>query len=251
MTGLAERCAVVLVRPENPENIGLAARAMKNTGFGELRLTGIKRLSDMAYKTAVHAADVLDRAKFYPDLPEAVADLGLVFAATAKPRKNRPLLPLEEALFRARSLPSPSRLGFVFGNERTGLTTEELLRANFVYTIPQAARQPSYNLAAAVLLTLFPLFAVSAGPVAAAGGERPLTRSDQEATIGIILTQLEARGFVHATNRTHIGGRLHDLFGRAALTAADRRLVLALFTKGVEDAPESSGRRPANSRSRR
>ena len=36
--------SVILARPENPENIGLVARAMANTGFNDLRLTGVKSL---------------------------------------------------------------------------------------------------------------------------------------------------------------------------------------------------------------
>jgi tRNA/rRNA methyltransferase len=231
------RVAVILARPENPENIGLVARAMKNTGFSDLRLAGVRRLSCRAYRTAVHAADVLDDARRFPDVGSAAADCEVVFAATAKPRRSFSIISLREAVTRIRALPRRTRLGLLFGNERTGLTSEELLHANFVFTIPQAVRQPSYNLAAAVLLVLFALFGERCVP-AAAGQERPLSRREQEAVIRLILKKLADKGFVHETNRGHVTEMMSNLFGRLTMTDKDRRLLLAIFTKGVDARPK-------------
>ena len=228
------RVAVILARPENPENIGLVARAMKNTGFSDLRLAGVRRLGSKAYKTAVHAAEVLDRAGRFPDTESAAADCDVVLAGTAKPRKNVGLIPLAEAVTMIRSFPAATRVGLLFGNERTGLTSDELLHANFVFTIPQASRQPSYNLSSAVLLILYALFAAGE-PTVASERERPLPRREQEAAIGLILEKLASKGFVYGTNRVHVTEMMHDLFGRLAMTDKDRRLLLAIFTKGVDD----------------
>lgn len=245
-----ERCAVVLVRPENPENIGLVARGMKNTGFSELRLAGIRRLSPKAYKTAVHAAEILDRARLFADLDGATADLQFIAAATAKPRKIGSTVGLTEAVARIGALPAGTRVGLLFGNERTGLTGEELLRANLIFTIPQATRQPSYNLGAAVLLTLFALFAgqgstgeAPAGgpedssegsrqPKTGDGREQLLSRREQDEVIGRIL-ELATRGFTHRTNQAHVTAWIHDFFGRQAITDLDRGFLQALFDKGV------------------
>jgi TrmH family RNA methyltransferase len=250
-----ERCAVVLVRPENPENIGLVARGMKNTGFSELRLAGIRRLSPKAYKTAVHAEEILDRARLFADLAGATADLHLIAAATAKQRKIGSTVGLAEAVARIGGLPTGTRVGLLFGNERTGLTGEELLRANLIFTIPQATRQPSYNLGAAVLLTLFSLFAEqgSTGEAAVGGPESPfgssrqpktrdgrdqlLSRQEQDEVIGRILEKLATRGFTHRTNQAHVTAWIHDFFGRQAITDLDRGFLLALFDKGVGPNP--------------
>jgi tRNA/rRNA methyltransferase len=133
-----------------------------------------------------------------------------------------------------RRLPQGTRLGLLFGNERTGLTSDEILHANAVFTIPQAVRQPSYNLASAVLLTLFALF-MDSKPALPTPGERTLPRREQEAAIDLILEKLAAKGFVHGTNRAHVTAMLHDLLGRLAMTEKDRRLLLAMFTKGVDE----------------
>lgn len=232
-------CVVVLVRPETPENIGLAARAMKNTGFSELRLAGLRELDPAARRTAVHADDILEKIVFFPDLPSAVADLEVVFAATARRRQNYTVLGLDEAVDRMLAVGPPARIGIVFGNERTGLTSAELAASNFRFTIPQAFSQPSYNLAGAVLITLFEIFRrPAAGGVPAPAAPRPLPFSEQEECLRLVLKRLEDRRFIHPTNARHAGEMVRDLLGRLAITAADRRLLLAMFSHagpGPED----------------
>jgi TrmH family RNA methyltransferase len=223
--------SVILARPESPENIGLVARAMKNTGFGELRLAGIGRLDPASYRTAVHAKEILDRARLYPGLTDTVADLQLVFAATAKPRKNFRALGLQEAIEKMFRFPASAKIGLLFGNERTGLTSEELKHANFLFTIPQARRQPSYNVSAAVLITLFLVFTYPRQKKAAKL-KGPIPRRQQESCIRLILEKLEKNGFIHRTNKQHVTEITHELFGRLAMTGKDRRFLLALFSRG-------------------
>ena len=240
-----DRFVVILARPESVENIGLAARAMKNTGFGNLRIVGRSKVEIACPRTAVHAKDILREASFYADLASATADLNVVFASTAKPRQNFFVLPLDEAVSKMFTFPPDARIGLLFGNERTGLTSAELASSNFRWTIPQASRQPSYNLAAAVLITLFEVFRrltmgeeiIGPSPFFAGreGHEIPLPRSDQEQCIRLILQKLEEREFIHPTNRCHTTQMLHDLLGRLAMTDRDRKLLLAVFSHAGEN----------------
>lgn len=230
---MAERLVIVLVRPEIPENIGLVARAMKNTGFQELRIVGGGPFAEKAYVTAVHAKEILDGAQVYPDLDQATGDLQVVFAASSKKRKNFSFLNFEDALVRMRAFPPRTRVGILFGNERTGLTSEELRRSNFRFVIPQASRQPSYNLAAAVLLTLFALYWEKGRPAPAVLKDPPLSRSDQEECIRRILDRLEAVDFIHPANARRMSDLIHDLFGRLTMTDKDRRILLAVFSKSL------------------
>ena len=228
-----KRFSVILVKPESPENIGLAARAMKNTGFEELRLVGLESLHPEASRTAIHSRPLLDRAAFFPTLAEATADLNLVLASTARFRKTFAVLPLNEAVETVFRFPPSTRVGLVFGNERTGLSSAELGAANFVYYIPQAASQPSYNLASAVLLTCFALFSRSSGEMVVREVKH-LPRKEQEDCIRLILRKLEAKDFIHPTNKVHVTEMVQDLFGRLALTEKDRRFLLALLDRAVD-----------------
>ncbi len=233
--GLKKRFAVILVRPESPENIGLVARNMKNTGFEMLRLVQVAGIDPKSRRTAVHSLDILEKACLYADLKEAVEDIRIVFAATAKKRKNFPYLSLKEAVTEMFRFPAPTRIGLLFGNERTGLTSEEMKCSNFRFMIPQSSRQPSYNLASAVLLTLFHISTYqNLGEKERAGfKEEPLTREEQEECIRLILDKLEKKRFIHETNRQHMTEMVYDLFGRLTMNAKDRKLILALFSKTI------------------
>lgn len=228
-----KRFSVILVKPESPENVGLAARAMTNTGFEDLRLVGLESLDPEASRTAIHSRHILDRARFFPTLAKATEDLQLVLASTARFRKTFTVLPLTEAAETVSRFPPSTRVGLVFGNERTGLSSAELGAANFVFYIPQASSQPSYNLASAVLLTCFALFSRSSGEIVVRE-VKPISRKEQEDCIRLILRKLEDKDFIHPTNKVHVTEMVQDLFGRLALTEKDRRFLLALLDRAVD-----------------
>jgi len=228
------RFFVILARPENQENIGLVARCMKNTGFKNLRITGLNSVEEKAFIPAVHSRDVIRKAQLYANVSDATDDLNLVFAATAKQRKNYPSLSFQSAIDRILHYSPAVRIGLLFGNERTGLTSEELKHSNFRFTIPQNQNQPSYNLSAAVLLTLFTLFTKEI-PESFLTEESPLSRREQNECISIILDKLERKGFIHTTNKQHMTEAIYNLLGKCAMTDKDRRLFLALFSKGLSE----------------
>ncbi|MBM3297906.1 MAG: hypothetical protein FJY83_09965 [Candidatus Aminicenantes bacterium] len=155
-------------------------------------------------------------------------------AGTVRYRKDFVSLSLREAVGRLYGLPSEARLGLLFGCERTGLSREELRRANACFVIPQAAAQPSYNLAAAVLLTLFHIFDFDRQDLPVVF-RRPLPRPEQEECIARICLKLEQAGFIHDTNRRQLTDRIYDLFGRLGLAAEDKALLLAVFSKGLRE----------------
>jgi TrmH family RNA methyltransferase len=227
------RFYVILVNPENQENIGLVARAMKNTGFSHLRVVGKNELTAEALRTAVHSTDILKKAVFYDSLSAAVSDLNLVLGSTVRLRKAFKVITIDEAVARIKTYPPETKIGLVFGNERTGLSDAELRQVNFVFHIPQVGRQPSYNLAAAVLITLYTLFRESAASLISQAPP-PITRKEQTDCIELILKKLEKRGFMHETNREHVTNLLYDLFGRLALSERDRRFLTAVFNKGLD-----------------
>src|SRR5512143_1124693 len=101
----ASRFAVVLVRPDSPENIGLAARGMANTGFADLRVVGLDRFEPAAWRTAIHAESIIESARFFDSLEAAVADRDLVLGSTARVRRDSPLVTLPQAVGRIREYP--------------------------------------------------------------------------------------------------------------------------------------------------
>jgi TrmH family RNA methyltransferase len=161
-----ERLCVVLVRARNPSNIGAAARAMHDFGFGRLRVVNQFSPPFEGARSAVDASDVLKNAQVYASVAEAVADCTLVIGTTAVGERNlqHDLLPLAEAsppvLSELRRDPT-ARVALLFGSEKTGLSNEELSHCNWLLTIPmqqhQDVRHPSMNLGQAVAVCLYEL----------------------------------------------------------------------------------------------
>lgn len=148
---------VVLVETSHPGNIGAVARAMKNMGLEQLVLVRPKQFPDPeATARASGADDLLRRARVVDDLLEAIGDCGLVAATTSRDRdQNFRVRDLcegaEQIVAQARSGP----VALLFGNERTGLTNDELALAHLLLRIPANPAYPSLNLAMAVQLVSY------------------------------------------------------------------------------------------------
>jgi len=147
--------SIILSLPQIGENIGAAARAMKNFGLSDLRLINPRAAwpSPKAEAMAVGAADVLSQAKVFADLKDALGDLNLVYATTARERgTTKEVLTPAEAARRLRiAVARGERCGILFGNERAGLDNDEISLADAAITIPTAGFS-SINLGQAVLL---------------------------------------------------------------------------------------------------
>ena len=135
------------------ENIGAAARAMANFGLSDLRLVAPRAAGPtIRRRDGGGRGDILEAARVFATLGEALADLQLVFATTARDRGvAKPILTPAEAaqpLARGGAL---AKTGLLFGNERAGLDNDEISLATAVITIPTADFS-SLNLGQAVLL---------------------------------------------------------------------------------------------------
>src|SRR5579871_1190685 len=72
-----------MVATRNPLNIGAAARAMANFGFGRLRVVNPYDVAFREARSAVGAAPLLQTAEEFTSLADAVADARLVVGTTS------------------------------------------------------------------------------------------------------------------------------------------------------------------------
>ena len=151
--------AFVLVAPQMGENIGAAARAMWNFSLDRMRLVAPRDgwPNPRAEAMASGAGRVLDRAALAATTAEACADLTYVFATTARDRAMTKLVLTPEAAMReARAMTAAGeRVGVLFGPERAGLETADIVRANAVISVPVNPAYGSLNLAQCVLLIAY------------------------------------------------------------------------------------------------
>lgn len=155
-----ENIAVILVNPLYPENIGATARACANFGVSNLILVNPKDLTKLPMEAMAtkEGKNVLENMKIYPDLPTAIADFNIVIGTTARLGKRRLVhyTPKEIApTICEYSL--NNRIAILFGNERLGLSNEDLFHCNMVLTIPTTERA-SLNVSQAVVIILYEIF---------------------------------------------------------------------------------------------
>jgi tRNA/rRNA methyltransferase len=154
----AASCRVVLVGPENPRNVGFAARAMLAFGASELVLVATPWTSvpPEARKTGVAAPEILDAARFTPALSDALRGCETAIAFSRRPttlRQAEFVLPVVPA-----GLGASGRTALVFGRESNGLTKEESALCPHLARIP-GREGVSLNLGQAVAVALFALTA--------------------------------------------------------------------------------------------
>ena len=148
--------AIILARPQLGENIGASARAMWNCGIDDLRLVAPRDgwPNAKARAAATGALQIVDRARVFATVEDAIADLGFVVATSARLRDMVDRgIELDDAMIEAhRQRRLGSAVGFLFGPERTGLDNDDLTLASRTLRIPLNPRFQSLNLAQAVLL---------------------------------------------------------------------------------------------------
>ena len=163
--------SVVLSHPQLGENIGAAARAMKNFGLSDLRLVSPRDPwpNKKADAMSAGAIDVVRQARVFDDLNCALADLHLVYATTARDRgtTKEVITPAEAVRRLHRAAVKGDKTAILFGGERAGLENDEVSLADAVVTIP-TAELTSLNLGQAVLLMSYEWFRV--------GDETPISR---------------------------------------------------------------------------
>jgi len=150
--------AIILVKPQLGENIGMVARAMWNFGLEDLRIVAPRDgwPNGDAYPAAAGGGHVLDNAKLFKTTQEAVADLNLVFAATVRPRDMmKEVVDPESA---AKKMAAAKTAGILFGREAAGLSNEDVVLADAILTVPVNPDFGSLNLAVAVGIVAYECF---------------------------------------------------------------------------------------------
>jgi tRNA/rRNA methyltransferase len=151
--------AIILCEPQLGENIGTAARAMANFGLWDLRLVNPRDgwPNEKAVAAASKADHVISRVKVFATVGEAIADLSLVYATTARRRDlQKEVLGPDVAAGRLQAhIAGGAGAGILFGREKWGLLNEEVALADAVVTLPVEQAFASLNIAQAVLILAY------------------------------------------------------------------------------------------------
>ncbi len=221
---------IVLVEPKGSGNIGSVARAMKNMGLKDLAIVGGGRTKSFwARAMAVHAKDILERARRFDSLREAVADCGLVVGTTRRGGlyRSHSRSP-REAARRILAGARRAKCALVFGPEDHGLSNRDLKYCQRLITIPAHPDYPSLNVAQAVVICLYEIFLAAGKKVPREAIGRAPAES-VERLFDRMRRSLLKIGFLDPQNPEHILLALRRILGRAGLEEKDVRILTGLF----------------------
>ncbi len=229
---------VILNEPQLAENIGAVARVMANFGLSELRLVRPRDgwPQDRAWASASGASWPLDNAKVFETLAEAIGDLSLTFATTARPRETQlPVItPRQAAADLHARVAAGQAVGMLFGGERAGLETHDIALCQAIVTIPVDERFRSLNLAQAVALNAYEWrLTIDEGP-RQAFAHNALPPADQKAMMGLyeqLEAELDDAGFFHPpAKRPSMVRNLRVALGKAQMTDQEVRTFRGVVT---------------------
>jgi tRNA/rRNA methyltransferase len=239
----ATRPAVILVRTQEEGNIGAAARAMANMGLEQLLLVAPRApVGDTARAFAVGARDVLENARVVSTLAEAPAPFQRVVGTTSARGRG-------DGGITARDLPAVvagdapgTAAALVFGPEASGLTADELALCSPIVQVPCALRQPTLNVAQAVLVVSYELFEAGESPPRRSG--EAATRATAGELAGLLDDAAEVLGLVGFARDSTFDGVLADLrslAARSGLTPREVSILRGVCRRARHRLPASGG----------
>ena len=207
---------IILVRPRDPNNIGAAARAMKNFGFTELVVIAPHPPIWDEVVSAVNAEDVLRSAKIFPELSEAITGCTMVLGTADRTRVEGRQVLMTPVEAHQRYNNTNHKIALVFGGEKHGLSSDDLALCHHIVSLPTVPACPSMNLGQSVAVFCYQF---------AQEVERSSVKEEPLATVGAIEVGIQMMmklmrdgGFFLNTNEAVIEKRLRQRILRMTLT---------------------------------
>ncbi len=227
--------AVVLVEPQGGLNIGSVCRAMLNFGITDLRLVNpqVDHLSHDARLMAVKAATVLESARIFTTLEDALAGCVQSFGTTRRfGRYREGLLHPSEAANDLVPVALKDPVALVFGREDRGLFTSELDLCQHFITIPTNEMLPSMNLAQAVSLCLYEVSKARGELAGRVDKHKKFASSEKlESMYQHMRQSLLDIGYLDPQNPDHILRSFRRIFNRSKLNDREVRILRGLFNQ--------------------
>jgi tRNA/rRNA methyltransferase len=222
---------VVLVSPRNPLNIGAAARAMSNFGVFELRLVNPYHVAFLEAKSAVKAQPILENAREFPTIAEAVADCELIVGTTSIGHRalEHPLRRLETGGCMIAKKLASAPVALLFGSEKFGLSNEDMSYCHWLMRIPTRDEHGSMNLGQAVAVCLYEIVRNPAAVRAKSEPKRAASAEEMERVTALLEEVLEHSGYVHSRVEGSTKMKIRRLIRRMDLNPHDAEVWLGML----------------------
>ena len=151
--------AIILVRPQLPENIGMVARAMNNFNLKELIIVSPREKwpNKKSLESSKQAKTIIKNTKVFNSLPEALSKFQFVVATTNRKRFLEKKI-IKSFSFLNRFVKINKNTAILFGPENSGLSNEDLRLVNYLFAINTSKKNTSLNLSHAVSIVSFKIY---------------------------------------------------------------------------------------------
>ncbi len=220
----------------HPGNIGAAARAMKVMGLRHLYLINPKHFPDaQASAMAAGADDILENAVVCSSIDEALQGVVYTVAMTARLRDiSIEVQTPREAAPQVMQETQAGPVALLFGTEMSGLTNEEMSKAQLGVNIPANPEFSSLNVASAVQLMAYELSVAAAAFKPAQTELVPAAHERLEGLFEHMEKTLAEIGFFTSHNPERLMRRLRRLYARARLEGEEVNLLRGILTVTTE-----------------
>ena len=222
---------IVLVNTSHPGNIGSTARAMKTMGFKKLLLVNPKEFPSVKSDAlAVGCIDVLEKAKVFSSLDDAVASANVNIGLSVRTRKaSIPTLNVNECINHVLSN-NNLKYNIIFGNESSGLSNSDLLKCDYIVSIPTHKDYSSLNLSAAVQLITYEFYKHSNTHIS--NKKKPIVRAtakEKNYFIESLIALMGQTKFMSVKNSKSLTKKIYILFNKANLESDEVNMLLGML----------------------
>ena len=229
--------SIILVRPQLPENIGLVARAMDNSGLEELILINPREKfpNDLSVKSSANSKNIILKAKVYESLDVALSDFYFVIATSNRKRFLKKTM-INDSNELHNLFPNKKKTAIIFGPENSGLSNEDLMLADIIFNINTNTSNTSLNLSHAVLLVSFSwrnfFILKNTKPKNNKNIEKIASKEDFGNFMSFLKQELDEVGFLHPKEKSkNMFENIQSMLVRSSLSKIEIQTLWGMIKK--------------------
>tara|TARA_B100000579_G_C22621820_1_gene752312 strand:+ start:110 stop:823 length:714 start_codon:yes stop_codon:yes gene_type:complete len=222
----------ILHKPQLSENIGSCARAMKNFDFRKLILVNPKPIfpNDKILATSVGAKNIINQSKLYNNLENALKNIDIVIATSARFRnKNIKHINLEDL----KKIDFKKKIAFLFGSEASGLSNNEISYANYTLQIPTNPEFKSLNLSHSLIIiaqVISSLLKIKTKPFKKSNKIKTASKKEIQSMVNLCIQNLENVNFFRPQEKKPIMlENFRNIFYKMDLSDKETRILSSVF----------------------
>ena len=225
----------ILVKPQLGENIGACARSMKNFGFNKLHIVEpkINFPNEKAKATSVGAFDIINKAKVYNNIEDAISKFNLIISLSARRRdinkKHISLQAFQKIIIKKKNI----NIGLMFGPEASGLSNKDLSFSNYILQIPTSTKFKSLNLSHSLIIVaqnIFQLLNMKKSKYSKSKKIKPASKKNIQAMTNLCIKHLEEINFFKPQEKKpKMVENLRSIFYKMDLSEKETRILSSVF----------------------